>query len=202
MKEILILTLVAVGLAGCTEDIMADGGEGDVLQQANTNSANDEAVLTAEGWGPLRIGMNAEDVFEAVGGKADPNADSGGDPEYCDEYQPERTPDGLFVMMEEGILTRITLGDNDDIRTDQGLTIGDSADAVRAAYGDRLDAIPHFYIGLPAEYLTVWTNGSPSIDGSLLNPDARGIRYVTGEDRTIEFIQAGGPSIEYVEGCL
>ena len=73
---------------------------------------------------------------------------------------------------------------------------------MRAAYGDRLHAEPHHYLELPAEYLTVWAVGDPGDEPYTEDPAARGIRYETDLDRRVETIHAGGPSIQYVEGCL
>ena len=42
----------------------------------------------------------------------------------------------------------------------------------------------------PAEHLTAWAS-----------PGQRGVRYVVGQDGRVEEIHAGGPAIQYVEGC-
>ena len=38
--------------------------------------------------------------------------------------------------------------------------------------------------------------------GEAAPPDSRGIRYEVGDNGKVAFIHAGGPSIQYVEGCL
>lgn len=161
-----------------------------------------EAVLTAEGWGPLRIGMTLEEVKAAAGPDADPDAVGGPEPEYCDQFRPERAPEGLYVMIEEGILTRISLSEPAGVETDAGLGIGAGADEVRAAHGERLHAEPHHYLELPAEYLTVWAIGDPGEEAYTEDPAARGIRYETDLERRVETIHAGSSSIQYIEGCL
>lgn len=162
--------------------------------------ASDE-TLTSIGWGPLRIGMTRDEVTAAVGGKADPDAMGGPEPELCEEYQPEQTPDGLFVMIEEGILVRITLGEGATTQTADGISVDGSADDVRTVYGDRVRSTPHTYVSPPGEYLTVWTNGDVS-DRGTSDPEAHGIRYEIDADRMVRLIHAGGPAIQYVEGCL
>ena len=201
MKKIMGLTATLALLAGCTDagEPTEDSSVADDMQEASDTVASD--VLTSESWGPLRIGMTRDEVIAAVGGPADPDAMGGPEPELCDEFPPARAPAGLFVMIENGILASISLGEGSTIETPEGLSVGDSADAVRAAYGDRLEVFPHHYLGLPAEYLTVWTTGDITENGTS-DSDARGIRYETNEDRNIELIHAGGPSIQYVEGCL
>ncbi|MBC7987816.1 MAG: hypothetical protein H7X93_14285 [Sphingomonadaceae bacterium] len=157
------------------------------------------ATLGAEGWGPLRIGMSLDEVTAAIGADAQP--DAFGDPAECDEYRPARAPAGLFVMIEENRLTRISLSDESDIATREGIRVGDPAGAVTRAYGDRVHDSPHEYVGPQGRYLTVWTTGdtpAPYVEDEA----ARGIRYETDETRTVRTIHAGGPSIQYVEGCL
>src|SRR5687767_4144879 len=47
-------------------------------------------VLTAEGFGPLRIGMSRAEVVKALGEDSDPEAVGGPDPESCDMFRPVR----------------------------------------------------------------------------------------------------------------
>ncbi|HET9460027.1 MAG TPA: hypothetical protein VFO51_08620 [Sphingomicrobium sp.] len=162
--------------------------------------SKNEQLLTAEGWGPLRIGMTVAQVIAALGPDSDPEAVGGPDPEYCDQFRPERAPDGMLVMIEEGILSRISLLDDSKVKTDRGLGIGIPAAAVRAAYGTELQETPHKYEGPPAAYLTVWTKGGGPADRAV-PPHSRGIQYVVDSSGRVGSIHAGGPSILYVEGC-
>jgi hypothetical protein len=167
----------------------------------------DANAITSEGWGPLRIGMTRAEVTAAVGPTATPNAAGGADPESCDLYHPERTPEGMLVMIQRGVLTSITVRNNTELKTDRGFGIGDTASAIKAAYGSSARAEPHHYVGLPAEYITVWTNAGsvgPNEHGYIdeaRNPDARGIRYETNAEGVVTGVNAGGPTIQYVEGC-
>ena len=86
-------------------------------------------------------------------------------------------------------------------RRDRGFGVGASAADIKAAYGDGLQAEPHHYLGLPAEYLTAWSGGQPT-EPYVQDAAARGIRYETAADARVEQIHVGGPSIQYVEGCL
>ncbi len=151
--------------------------------------------LTPEGWGPIRIGMTRAEVVAAAGEDANPNAIGGPEPEMCDEFRPRDAPPGLLVMVEADRVTRISLSAGTDIRTDRGFGVGDSADRIKEAYGPDAEITPHKYWPRPAEYITVWTS-SPG------DPNPRGIVYEAGPDGTVERIHAGGPSIQYVEGCL
>ncbi|QLC24052.1 hypothetical protein HFP57_02720 [Parasphingopyxis algicola] len=200
MRRMIAMTAAVTLLAGC-------GGTGEPADApaADTDEATSEApgdgLLTAEGWGPLRIGMTRDEVTAAVGGKADPDAMGGPEPELCEEYQPADTPEGLYVMIEQGSLARITLAGDTEVRTTEGITVGDGADQVRAAYGEELRTMPHTYVEAPGEYLTAWTAGEISENGTS-DENARGIRYEIGQDGIVQLIHAGGPAIQYVEGCL
>lgn len=99
-------------------------------------------------------------------------------------------------MIERDTLTRISMSRNLMVRTDAGFAIGDSAAAVLRHYGARAAVTPHKYQAEPARYITVWTRGLPPASS------ARGVVYEIGGDDRIMHIHAGGPSIQYVEGCL
>jgi len=155
-------------------------------------------ALTSQGWGPLKIGMTKEEVVTAVGDKRDPNAAD--IPGECVEYQPKNAPENLWVMLEAGKLTRITLADMSKLKTDKGLGLGDTADAVKTAYGADAVASPHKYQDKPAEYITVW-DGGPRKEPYVEDEAARGIVYEIDGTGKVGAIHAGGPSIQYVEGC-
>lgn len=178
-------------------------------QSANAAAAAPEApapaavpTLTAEGYGPLRIGMTLAEVNSALGPDSDPEAVGGPEPEVCDQFRPARAPEGLLVMIEEGRLARITLHEAAPVATDRGLRVGAAAAVVRAAYGAAVSAEPHEYQEPPAEYLTIWTRGAPAAGGGTTDPAARGMRYEVASDGRVAAIHAGGPAIQYVEGCL
>lgn len=164
-----------------------------------TPAPADTATLTAEGWGPLRVGMSRADIEAALGTDADPGSVGGPDPESCDQFRPRRAPQGMLVMVEDGRLTRISLMRDADIATDRGLRLGDGAAKVRAAYGDTILAAPHAYLSPEGAYLTAWTRGGGD---DVRDPTARGIRYEIGADDRVTAIHAGGPAIQNVEGCL
>ena len=62
---------------------------------------------------------------------------------------------------------------------------------MRKGYGRVLEVTPHKYADAPAHYLTYWAT-----------PAKRGVRYETDEKGVVTIVHVGGPSIEYVEGCL
>jgi hypothetical protein len=153
------------------------------------------ATISPDGWGRLRIGMTRAEVVAAAGDDANPNAVGGPNPEACDQFRPARTPRGLLVMLENGILTRISLSEGAGIRTASGIEVGDQAAAVMAAHGAEAVTTPHKYQEAPARYISVWRTAPPAAN-------ARGIVYEIGQDDRVMYVHAGGASVEYVEGCL
>jgi len=156
------------------------------------------AALTPDGWGPLRIGMTKDEVLAAVGDQRDP--DAVGIPGDCLEYQPKNAPEFLWVMIEAGKLARITIADMSTLKTDRGLGLGDTAETVKTAYAAAAVATPHKYQDKPAEYITVWTGG-PRKEPYVEDETARGLVYEIDGTGKVGAIHAGGPSIQYVEGC-
>ncbi len=200
MIRALILPSIAVlALAACgqSEEPAASAPETQAEAPAQTPDSN---ALSAQGWGPLRIGMTRAEVVAALGEDANPDAVGGPDPESCDQFRPERAPENLLLMLEQGVLTRISVSNGSDLQTDRGFSVGDSAAAIKAAYGADAEVSPHKYAEAPAEYITVWTDGR-SAESYREDADARGVVYEIGADGNVSMIHVGGPSIQYVEGC-
>lgn len=167
----------------------------EAADSSGTHGQSSTEILTPNGWGPLRIGMTLAEVTVALGPDARPDAVGGPDPDRCDEFRPANAPDGMLVMIEDGALTRISISRNSGITTPAGFRVGDAGTAVLAEYGGRAQVKPHQYWAQPAKYITVWQNPLP-------DADPRGIRYEIDSDDVVAHLRAGGPSIEYVEGCV
>lgn len=198
MKHAALLAASLFALAAC------GGGEASapttpaVETPATLPPAASTDALTSQGWGTLKIGMTKDEVVAAVGDKRDPHA--AGIPGDCEEYQPKNAPENLWVMLEAGKLTRITLADMSKLKTDKGIGLGDTAETVKTAYGAAAVASPHKYQDKPAEYITVW-DGGPRTEPYVQDEAARGIVYEIDGTGKVGAIHAGGPSIQYVEGC-
>ncbi len=159
----------------------------------------DASTLTADGLGPARIGMTRAELVQVWGEDSQPNAVGGADPETCDEFHPVNAPTDVRVMIQNGVLTRITAAREATTKTDRGFGVGDTGMAIKQAYGGAVFAQPHKYQSAPAEDLFVWSRGGST--AYVTDPAARGIRYEVGSDGKVMMVHAGDPSIQLVEGC-
>lgn len=209
------LLMIAVTFAACSADVpkaprgaaapdrsaasvpssTVDSTAGEPATEPSAKPQPGAEVMTADGWGPLRIGMTVAEITAALGPDANPGAVGGPDPGQCDEFRPENAPEGILVMVQRGVLTRISVSRNETIRTPEGLRIGDPEADVLAAYGTRARIEPHPYWPSPAKSITVWHG--PRVDA---NP--RGIRFEIDAKGNVAHLRAGGPSIEAIEGCV
>jgi hypothetical protein len=145
--------------------------------------------LTPAGWGPVRIGMNREQVAKAL--KTELEGDAFDNEGNCIELFPQSDElRGSYFMFQGGKLSRISVADPSKIVTPRGIGVGASAEEVRKTYGEALQAEEHHYIGAPAEYLTFW-----------LKPKKSGVRFETNAERKVQIIHAGNDSIQLIEGC-
>lgn len=165
-------------------------------QPAAPAPAASSNVLTAEGFGPIRVGQTLAEVTTAWGAPAQALTDENG----CNVFHPARAPQGVLVMTEEGKVSRISLTRDATATTDKGLKLGATAAEVKAAYGAAAQASPHKYQSAPAEYIAVWSGG-PRTESYVNDAAARGLVYEIGSDGKVMAIHGGGPSIQYVESC-
>lgn len=207
MKSVLVAAILGLTVAACSPgeeaSVREAPGAAEVVEPSaasEPSAQSDSATLTPDGLGPLRIGMTRAEVEAAMGPDANPGAVGGPDPEACDEFRPANAPAGVLVMIERDSLTRISLIDRSPVATPEGLSVGATADEVKSAYGDQAVATPHKYVEAPAAYMTVW-EGGPRGESYVQDEAARGIVYEVDRTGAVSAIRAGGPSIQYVEGC-
>ena len=145
--------------------------------------------LTPAGWGPVRIGMNRAQVEKAL--KVELQGEAFDNEGECVELFPSTEAlKGTYFMFRGGKLSRISVVETARSATPRGIRVGATAEEVRSAYGPKLQAEPHYYVDLPAEYLTYW-----------VTPKKSGVRFETDAQRKVQTIHAGNDSIQLVEGC-
>ena len=148
-----------------------------------------DGKLTPAGGGPVRMGMNREQVAKAL--KTELRGDAFDNWGSCIELFPASEQlKGTYFMFQDGKLSRISVVEADRIATPRGIRVGSTAEQVRTAYGEKLQVEPHYYVGEPAAYLTYW-----------LKPQKSGVRFETDADRQVQTIPAGNETIRLVEGC-
>jgi hypothetical protein len=140
-------------------------------------------VLALEGLGELKIGQ----AVPASGSWRQRGAQV---PGSCLTISSPDFP-GVYAILEEGKVRRITIGGSSKVKLSEGIGIGATEAQVRAAFpGFREE--PHKYVEKPAKYLTAPNapNGEPAL------------RFEIGREGKISLIHVGAsPVLEYVEGC-
>lgn len=98
---------------------------------------------------------------------------------------------GVYAIVEEGEVRRITVGRQSKVRLPEGIGTGASEAEVRAAYAGFREE-PHKYVESPAKYLTA--PNAPGGDPAL--------RFEIGRDGKVSLPHVGTmPILGYVEGC-
>lgn len=147
--------------------------------------------ISPDAFGDVRIGMSVPEASAALGAElvADMPFD---DPNACQtmhETGVENPP--LSFMAQDGRIARVTVYEGAPlIRTAEGVGVGSSGAAVRAAYPNAIEESAP-YDEPPAHDLIVWAE-----------PEVRGLRFEVNKMGKVVAMHAGGPSILYIEGCL
>lgn len=186
IRSLLVSSMLAIAVAGCQapdgDAVPADGGDEAV---AATLASGD--ALTAEGIGPLRVGMYAASIW---GGPRVPGAVEAS----CVETGFVNGPPGVRAMIYNGVVAHVILERPSTAKTDRGFGPGDDGAAVKAAYGASARVDPAMSTPAPAEDITVWTDGVVN-DGFRDDHTLRGLRYNVGADGKVSRVLAGNPTI-------
>jgi len=149
---------------------------------------NAGSKISTEGIGPILVGMTVPEVSKAVGAQLEPIRPSGSSP-GC-QYFGIPSVKGVEVMVSDGTVARVDLT-TPDFSTLSGIRVGDSEDAVTAAYGNSLTAEPLVdHEGANYTYVP----NDPADENRLI---------ITVLEGSVFMIRAGRlPEVEYIEGCV
>lgn len=149
-------------------------------------------ALSPDGYGALRIGMTPEEAAAAFGHplrlNGEPMNDCAAyvfDPDIPFEAGAE--PEGMRFLAIGGLLARIDDYGSQGVATPEGVTVGASAEAVRAAYPGVVEEPGEH--DPPTTVLFAWTE-----------PGARGYRFDVYDGR-VSAIAVGTDAIYLTEGC-
>jgi hypothetical protein len=143
-------------------------------------------VVTPDGIGAIRIGMTVDELRGAVGDISGTSSTAD-----CSYVRPNGAPSGVSVMLARGQVARVDV-DSAGVKSDAGVTVGDSSAKVGDAYAGRLVATPHKYVP-GGQYLTVRST-SPS-------DSSRRMVFETENGRVTRFRAGRVPEVEWVERC-
>ena len=191
IRSFVVSFALVFALAGCQApgggEEPAGGGE---EPAAATLAPGD--TLTAEGIGPLRVGVYAASVWG--GPRTPPSVDA-----ICEVVEFANGPPGVKAMVNSGMVAQVILEAPSTVKTDRGFGPGDDGAAVKTAYGASAIVAPAMSAPPPAEDITVWTDGEVN-DGFRDDLALRGLRYSIGADGKVLRVRAGGPAIQ-LENC-
>lgn len=176
--------IALIWLAACAP---APQAPGELEPVELSDIAEAAPTLSAEGYGPIRIGMSREDAAAAFGqtlllnGAADP---------ACEGYvfEPGVGPEGMRFLALDGAIARISDHGSQNLLTDAGIAVGAGIDAVRTAYAGAEES------GVedgPGRVLTAWRESG-----------ALGLRFwFDGEGRVTEMAAGTREALLLTEGC-
>ncbi|MEW9856167.1 hypothetical protein [Novosphingobium sp. M1R2S20] len=196
MKRSISVGLLALSLAAC-EQTPPDAptppsDEASSAHQAQLSPVTAQPEQTDEGDAANPQGLSPEGVGDIIVGQAPPPSlkeDEVQVSDSCRTYSDK--PRRLYAITDGSVVTRITLMDGSTIKTQRGIGVGASEDAVIKAYPDAVSK-PHEYVAAPAKYLDWRPNGAAS-----------GLRFEIDADGKVNLIHAGRePYLTYTEGCV
>ena len=136
--------------------------------------------------GPVRFGMSVADAQRAAGDSATTISSEG-----CAYWRPRGAPRGVSVMIENGVAVRADI-DSTGPKTAEGIGIGSTEAAIRAAYGQHLTIQLHKYQWEAGWRYFIYIPPADSLNAIVFETDGQKVRtYRVGRR----------PQVEYVERC-
>ncbi|MGV0911617.1 hypothetical protein [Martelella sp. FOR1707] len=193
MKHTAYSAICALGLivmlSACSPGAMPPDDAGQVrpatvpVNAPVSGKVRSEKIIGLQGLGDLRLGapVPAGSSFAERGAQTSDSCRTITSPDYP----------GVYAIVTDGKVMRITVGSNSDVRLAEGIGVGASEAEVRSWFGGFREK-PHKYQAAPAKYLTAPNaeSGEPAV------------RFEIGSDGDVMLIHVGiMPVLAYVEGC-
>lgn len=155
--------------------------------------------LALDSLGPIRVGMTVQELSAATGSEF--TADYAFEDDSCGYAVSDDLPGGIWLMISEGTVTRIGIGDIDadgnpvdnGFTTVSGIGVGASEDEVQAAYPGRITVEPHPYTGPEGHYL-VYTPQDDEYEDYLMIFETDGQQVTSFRSGLERWVRA-------IEGC-
>jgi hypothetical protein len=148
---------------------------------------SDTWTVTPSGIGPIRVGMSLDDLRRVAGDVTGP----GGAGASCAYVHPSSAPRGVSVMLAKGKVTRVDV-DSAGVKSDAGISVGDSVARVNEAYSGLVTVTPHKYV-----------QGGQVLAVKPSSPQDSTFRIVFEAEggRIARFRSGRVPEVEWVERC-
>lgn len=150
---------------------------------------SEDAVLTVEGLGEMKIGMTVAEIEVATGEKVRVSSDFYPGCRYASLG--DGTPKGVGLMLSHRRLVRLDIWSDATTLTDTGVGLGDSESKVRRKYGDEVVVSDHPYLGSRGSYMEY----RPPGEDRLL------MLFETDKGQVTSFRTGYAQQVRYIEGC-
>lgn len=139
--------------------------------------------VTANGIGPVKVGMSLNEARRAVGNSLTIPANL----QECDYVRP-KSPKGVAFMVEKGEISRVDIQLGSEVATAAGAKIGDSEDRIKSLY-------PGVEVK-PAKY-----SAGHDMEVTPQGGGNNRIVFETDGKKVVKYRSGRLPAVEYVEGC-
>jgi hypothetical protein len=174
-----------IPVPGATASVSADSNLGSPPFDPNNIAS---WRISPRGYGPLVAGLTVAAADSIVPGTIvlPPGAEPA-----CDFARWSDAPDGVLIMVENGVIARIDVTER-GVVTGEGIGVGDSPARIDSVYGPRVRISPHKYVD--GSHYRIIMSGLPGDTVSR-------IVFETDSTRVTRFRSGRFPAVEYVESC-